>query len=532
MSLASTLLPTAAWRPALLQGLILLALLLWSQWEAAAGMASIWWRSDTFAHALLVPPIVLWLIWRRRADLAPLQPQPWWPGLLVLLAAVLVAVMGRLAEVNVLQHLAVVFSIQALALCLFGWQVCKRIAFPLLFLLFAPPFGDFLVDPMMVHTADFTVGALRLLGIPVFREGLHFVIPSGNWSVVEACSGLRYLFASFMVGTLFAYLNFQRWPGRLGFMLVSLLVPVVANWLRALIIVLLGHYSSNRIATGADHLVYGWVFFGIIMAIMFWIGARWADAANQGEPAKTDASAALAAPAPGASWPLLGALVLLLVLPPQWAEQLRRAEPAAVAATSLDGLRPTGAWQPTAQQQEAWAPDFQGVALHRQTHWQQAMEAGGPAVTLDVAVYPAQREGAKAVSSVNSLVRADDARWSRMGSEPAADGQGSLSRWLLRRGSAEQAIHLAQRLYWVDGEFTTSEREAKLLGLRQQIAGRGDLQAVIVLMTASTDDGAARIARFWRDIRTPLNERLREAAQQAAGTMPPAAESNALVRTQ
>jgi exosortase A len=165
-----------------------------------------------------------------------------------------------------------------MTLAMLGWQVSKALAFPILFLLFAPPFGEFLMSPMMLWTADFIVVALRLTGIPVFREGLHFVIPSGSWSVVEACSGLRYLVASFMVGTLFAYLNFNRWPKRLMFMLVSLLVPILANWLRGYLIVMIGHLSNNKLATGVDHLVYGWVFFGIIMMVMFHLGARWADA--------------------------------------------------------------------------------------------------------------------------------------------------------------------------------------------------------------------------------------------------------------
>ena len=65
---------------------------------------------------------------------------------------------------------------------------------------FAVPVGEFLLPVFMEWTADFTVLALRLSGIPVYREGLQFVIPSGNWSVVEACSGIRYLIASLMVG--------------------------------------------------------------------------------------------------------------------------------------------------------------------------------------------------------------------------------------------------------------------------------------------------------------------------------------------
>jgi exosortase len=122
--------------------------------------------------------------------------------------------------------------------------------FPLLFLFFAVPVGDFLLPRLMEWTADFTVQALRLTGIPVFREGQNFVIPSGNWSVVEACSGIRYLIASLTVRTLYAYLTYTSLKRRLTFILVSLLVPILANWFRAYMIVMLGHLSGNKLATG------------------------------------------------------------------------------------------------------------------------------------------------------------------------------------------------------------------------------------------------------------------------------------------
>jgi exosortase/archaeosortase family protein len=133
------------------------------------------------------------------------------------------------------------------------------------------------LDDGGIDGVDFTIAALQATGIPVYREGLNFVIPSGSWSVVEACSGVRYLIASFMVGTLFAYLNYNSWKRRAGFMLISIVVPIVANWLRAYMIVMIGHLSGNTLAVGVDHLIYGWVFFGVVIMIMFMIGARWSE---------------------------------------------------------------------------------------------------------------------------------------------------------------------------------------------------------------------------------------------------------------
>ena len=275
MSFFSTI--SKSGRLALLAVVVLLGWVLFSFRDTATAIVLIWSRSETFTHGFLVPPIVLWLVWRKRGEIAQLKPQP--TLLFVLIAALLsfAWLLGELASVNAVTQLALVALLAWVVPTVLGWAMARRIIFPLGFLFFAVPIGEFAMPQLMVWTADVTIQALRLSGIPVYREGLQFVIPSGNWSVVEACSGVRYLIASVTVGTLFAYLNYRSTSRRVLFVLTSFLVPVVANWFRAYFIVMLGHFSGNRLATGVDHLVYGWVFFGIVIMLMFWIGGRWAE---------------------------------------------------------------------------------------------------------------------------------------------------------------------------------------------------------------------------------------------------------------
>ncbi|UUZ51375.1 exosortase [Massilia sp. B-10] len=109
----------------------------------------------------------------------------------------------------------------------------------------------------------------------MLRNGTHFELPTGNWSVVEACSGVRYLISSVTIGCLYAYLTYRSKLRRAVFIAASIVVPVIANGLRAYMIVMIGHTSNMALATGVDHLIYGWIFFGIVMFIMFWIGSYW-----------------------------------------------------------------------------------------------------------------------------------------------------------------------------------------------------------------------------------------------------------------
>ena len=245
--------------------------------DTVASIVAIWWRSETFAHGFVVVPIALWLAWRKRAEIAAVPARPWYPALAI------VALMGALwlasvaAEAIGIRQFALAFMVQAAIVAVVGLGVARSVAFPLLFLLFAVPAGEFLLPILIDWTADFTVWALRATGVPVFREANHFVIPSGNWSVVEACSGLRYLIASLMIGVVYAAVSYRSPARRAAFIAASVVVPIIANWLRAYMIVMIGHLSDNELAVGVDHIIYGWIFFGVVMALLFWVGSFWAE---------------------------------------------------------------------------------------------------------------------------------------------------------------------------------------------------------------------------------------------------------------
>ncbi|MGK5022001.1 exosortase A [Janthinobacterium lividum] len=244
-------------------------------------MLELWSRSQTFAHGFLIVPISGWLAWRQRSRLAALAPQPSSPGLLLLAALGLVWLLADAANVPVVEQTTATAMLPACVLAILGWPAVRLLAFPLGYLFLAVPFGEFFLAPLIDFTAAFTVTALQWTGIPVFRDGNNFSLPSGNWSVVEACSGLRYLIAALALGALFAHLHCQSTRRRMAVMAAALLVPILANGLRAYLIVMLGHLSNMRLAVGLDHLIYGWLFFGLVALLLFWLATRWRELAPQ-----------------------------------------------------------------------------------------------------------------------------------------------------------------------------------------------------------------------------------------------------------
>lgn len=260
--------------------IIVIYLLLYSAlfYETLGSMISIWIRSETFTHAFLILPISIWLVWEKRDHLQYERPKPSWLGMMALTGCGFIWLFGYLVDALVVQQFAWVAGFICSVWAILGNRVAWAIAFPLAFLVFLIPFGEDLVPAMMEFTADFTVAMVRFSGIPVYREGLFFTLPSGNWSVVEACSGIRYLIASLTLGCLYSYLTYSSLKKRLIFILISIIVPIIANGFRAYIIVMLGHLSDMTVATGVDHLIYGWVFFGIVIFLLIMIGSRFRDA--------------------------------------------------------------------------------------------------------------------------------------------------------------------------------------------------------------------------------------------------------------
>ncbi|MFN5510727.1 MAG: exosortase A, partial [Burkholderiales bacterium] len=197
---------THAWRAAALRLLATALVLAIGFHETWAAMFQVWMQSETYGHGLVVAPISAWLLWRIRDRWLAVTPGMSWWGLPLVVLGSAGWLVAELAKVNVAAQYGLLMILWGLTWTALGSAVVRLMLFPLAFLFFMVPAGDSLNAPLMEATATATIAALRAVGLPVYREGMLFTLPTGSWSVVEACSGVRYLIASFMVGSLFAYL--------------------------------------------------------------------------------------------------------------------------------------------------------------------------------------------------------------------------------------------------------------------------------------------------------------------------------------
>ncbi len=479
-------------------------------WPTTESMIDIWRRSETFQHCFAVIPIALWLVWNQRMRLAATPMQPFWPGLLVIGLLGFAWLLGILGAAQVVSHFALIGLVAAVVLTAFGTAWLRILLFPLLFLFFAVPFGEALVPRLMDWTADFTIAALRLTGVPVYREGVHFVIPTGQWSVIEACSGIKFLIASLMAGSLYAWLMYRSPGRRIAFLAASIVVPVLANWLRAYSIVMIGHLSHNRLMTNEDHIVFGWVLFGAIMLLLYWQGARWredgVDDQSAPPPAPSPAfvriaAAGLAIAAAVLAWPALAGALMRPVGAP--------------GAVTIHAPEPAQGWQRDSDAVSAWTPDLE-AATSSQTF---VYRKGTQRVALFVAAYRHQTQNSQVGSSANQFARTTNLLWKQTarGTEPITGVARSVVADPVRtaelRGPRPTDRLLVWQWYWVGDAPTSHAMLTKIELARARLLRRPDTSLWIAAYAASdaSRDAAQRgLQEFAHDMGPSLQRAFSE----------------------
>ena len=472
---ASLTLPPLAWQRPLAQlGAVWCALiaLLHADW---ADMFAQWWDISTYNHILLVPPIVAWLVQQRADGLARLTPLPWWPGLLLFAAAAAVWLLGSFAGLAILRQIGAVSLLVAAVPALWGPRVSAGLAFPLGYMLFLVPFGEELVPPMQMVTAAMTVGLVHLSQIPATIDGVFIDTPAGLFEVAEACSGVKFLIAMLAFAVLTAHVCFRDWRRRLAFLVFALAVPIVANGVRALATIFAAQYVGVERAAGYDHIIYGWVFFGLVIAATLAASWRFFDR-PPGDPL-IDSDALLASPLLGRLATCrtdalrmavcLAATVSLMLAWSGAAERLSAPLPKQIFLPQVKGwaradYAPSARWEPRA-----------GGADHRLLG--SYADSRGRRVEVFLALYASQTKGKRATGFGEGALRADSG-WAWLKPGPAVE-QGK-SDWLLGPGRVERMVLTTYRT----GDLLTgSAPRLALANMADRAALRARPTAMLIL---------------------------------------------------
>ncbi|KQM21653.1 exosortase A [Sphingomonas sp. Leaf24] len=477
---------TAEWRRSLIAlGGIWAPLLLIFRRDVG-DVVDIWWNSTTYGHCLFVPPIIGWLVWQRRREVLALQPGAWWPGLAIVVGGGAGWLVGEAAAVALFRHVGLVMLLQGAVVTLLGPRVARGLLFPLAYMVFLVPFGDFMEPWLQSVTVALTMPILHALGVSASVDGVLITIPGGYFEVAEACSGAKFVIAMIAYGALVANVCYVAWPRRAAFMVMALVMPVLANGVRAAGTIYAAHLTSVAAATGFDHIVYGWVFFALTMAGVLAIGWRWFD--RDPDAPWFDVVRVQAMPMHVADRSMAaGAVLGIAVAFAAWGWVIdSRADP----LPDRIGLPSVPGWQRIAITGEPWVPHYPGADHFLIGRYG---DARGRSVDLAIAVYAAQGEGHELVGFGQGPIREND-RWVRIADTPSIAGGTTLR--MAAPGPVEREV---ATWYRIGSTTTGSEDRVKLETLKTRLLG-GAQRGVAVLMSAEkgTGDPRGTIIEFLR----------------------------------
>lgn len=259
----------------------LAALVVFAFSDGLKELLRVWNAKEEYSYGYIIPLITAFLIWQRKDQLERMVFKGSWAGVALMLFGLFVFLLGDLSGLFLLVQYAFLLVVAGLALAMLGYSGFRVIAVPLLLLAFMIPLPQFFLAEISAQlqliSSQIGVGFIRLFGISVFLEGNVIDLGAMKLQVVEACSGLRYLFPLMTLGFIAAYFFKGEFWKRAVIFLSTIPITIIMNSLRIGAIGILVEYWGQSMAEGFLHDFEGWAVFmactGVLIAEM-WLLAR------------------------------------------------------------------------------------------------------------------------------------------------------------------------------------------------------------------------------------------------------------------
>ena len=282
------------------------------------------WGSEDYNYCYLVPAVILYMIWEKRDAIKRLPVQVSGFGFLLFLPALALFWLGELGGEYLTLYLSAWLVVMASVWIHAGWARFKVILFPLMMIPAMFPLPNFFHSRLSLKlkllSSQIGVEMMQLAGMSAYREGNVIDLGFTQLQVVDACSGLRYLFPIIILGLLLAWFFRAPFWKRLLLVLSTLPLVILTNSIRIAATGFLYESFGSKVAEGFFHDFSGWLIFMVTLALLLlemWLLSKLPGhlpkTSLDGSAAREPGSVSFSPAARGQKIALLLAAVLLLL---------------------------------------------------------------------------------------------------------------------------------------------------------------------------------------------------------------------------
>jgi len=229
------------------------------------------WNTEEYSHGYIIPFLSVLIGWHILTEKKP-ETRPSWLGFPLVIIGFLFLIISQLSAFATPSYYGFVIALIGITISFFGLRFAIVLIPAFIYLIFAIPLPKLiymgLSAELQLISSSLGVFILQMLGISVFQDGNIIDLGTQKLQVVEACSGLRYLFPLMSFSFLIAFLLDDKMWKRIFIFLSAIPITIAMNSLRIAIVGILVNWGGSEMAEGLIHDLEGWMIFLICITIL------------------------------------------------------------------------------------------------------------------------------------------------------------------------------------------------------------------------------------------------------------------------
>jgi len=231
------------------------------------------WNPETnYAHAKIIPLLLVIFIWLSRAKLKAAQlGSSRWGWFFLGIGVLLFLVSARTVQARLALG-ALPFLFYGIVLYVLGKEVARVLFFPIAFLFFMVPLNFLTQATFRLQFVETAIASTvcNLIGVHVNSVGtvVNSADNAFHFQVDEGCSGVHSLMAIAMLSSIYAHYTQDRLWKKVAILAAALLFALIGNAGRLVSIFAVARFFSQDLAGGPYHNISGYLTFPFAVAAM------------------------------------------------------------------------------------------------------------------------------------------------------------------------------------------------------------------------------------------------------------------------